>query len=140
VRKRRERAARRPPDTAERPPDAALGDVSPPPDTIEAHRARLIDAHQVHGDFVLSIRGIIASPSITSRVRWTLHRNFVTNFVTQGLNFVTNFVTHRVRRGNFVTNFVTPSISAPPRRVINIRVRIATHNGHAVYQTRQVCG
>ena len=22
----------------------------------------------------------------------------------------------------------------------NVRVRIATHNGHAVYQTRQVCG
>jgi hypothetical protein len=100
--------------------------VSPPPDTIEAHRARLIDAHQVHGDFVLSIRGIIASPSITSRVRWTLHRNFVTNFVTQGLNFVTNFVTHRVRRGNFVTNFVTPSISAPPRRVIYILARPAS--------------
>jgi len=46
VRKRRERTARRPPDTAKRPPDAALGDVSRPPDTIEALRARLIDAHQ----------------------------------------------------------------------------------------------
>jgi hypothetical protein len=22
----------------------------------------------------------------------------------------------------------------------NVRVRIGTHNGHAVYQTRQVCG
>jgi hypothetical protein len=33
LRKRRERAARCPPDTAERPPDAALGDVSRPPDT-----------------------------------------------------------------------------------------------------------
>jgi hypothetical protein len=38
---RRERAARRPPDTAERPPDAALGDVSRPPDTIEAPAALL---------------------------------------------------------------------------------------------------
>jgi hypothetical protein len=42
VRKRRERAARR-------PPDAALGDVSRPPDTIEALRARLIDAPQRQG-------------------------------------------------------------------------------------------
>ena len=50
VRKRRERAARRPPDTAERPPDAALGDVSRPPDTIEALRARLMDARQRHID------------------------------------------------------------------------------------------
>jgi hypothetical protein len=32
-----------------------------------------------------------------------------------------------------------PQASASPR-CHNIRVRIATHNGHAVYQTRQVCG
>ena len=32
-----------------------------------------------------------------------------------------------------------PLTAASPR-CYNVRVRIGTHNGHAVYQTRQVCG
>ena len=62
---------------------------------------------------------------VSSRVRWTLDRNFVSNFVTRRLNFVTNFVTQRVRHGNFVTNFVTASISALARRPIGIFARPA---------------
>jgi hypothetical protein len=66
-----------------------------------------------------------AHPEVSSRVRWTLSRNFVTNFVTRRVRRGNEFRNATRKRGNFVTLFVTPSISALARRTIGIVARAA---------------